>query len=86
MASVTFDPTYAPHSGKHRRQSVISRPGTAAAARRRRCRNGPRGAWLRGMYRPRRHRGELETALRHRGGVAMFLGNLTGLAGTYLAL
>lgn len=85
MASVTFDPTYAPHSGKHRRQSVISRPGTA-----------PRpvvadvamvlaglgfGACIALAV-----TAETWKQLAARGGVAMFLGNLTGLAGTYLAL
>ena len=49
---LTFDPTYAPHSGRHRRPSVISRPGPAAAARGRRGRNSPRRPWLRGLSSP----------------------------------
>ncbi|MFZ2055945.1 MAG: ferredoxin reductase family protein [Acidimicrobiales bacterium] len=85
MASLTFDPTYTPHGVRHGRQSVISRPGAV-----------PRpviaevatilaglgfGACI-GLAVTAESWKQLEAS----GGVAMFLGNLTGLAGTYLAL
>ena len=85
MASLTFDPTYAPHGGRQRRQSVLSRPGPV-----------PRpvvaevativvglgfGACIALAF-----TAESWKQLSAPGGVAMFLGNLTGLAGSYLAL
>jgi predicted ferric reductase len=84
MASVTFDPIEASRRGKSRR-SPTSRPGLP-----------PRPAavdvaiglvWVGfgvsvGLALTAETRGQLRAA----GGVAMFLGSLTGLAGTYLAL
>ena len=85
MTSLTFDPTYAPHVGSIAGQSLISRPGPA-----------PRpvvadvatilvglgfGACVALAV-----TAESWKQFSAPGGVAMFLGNLTGLAGTYLAL
>ncbi len=85
MTSITFDPTQAPNKGGPRRRSIVSRPGPA-----------PRpivaematilvglgfGACLALAV-----TADTWKQLVAPGGIAMFLGNLTGLAGSYLAL
>ena len=85
MASLTFDPTYTPHGATHGRQSVISRPGAVPRPVIAEVATILAGLGLGACI------GLAVTAaswkqLEAPGGVAMFLGNLTGLAGTYLAL
>ncbi|MGA3354223.1 MAG: ferredoxin reductase family protein [Acidimicrobiales bacterium] len=85
MASLTFDPTYTAKRGKPRRGAVVSRPGRA-----------PRPVVAEiatvlaslgfGACIALAVTAESWKQLSAPGGITMFLGNLTGLAGTYLAL
>ena len=85
MSSLTFDPTYAPHSGRHRRPSVISRPGPAPRPVVADVAMVLAGLGF-GACVALAVTAESWKQFSAPGGVAMFLGNLTGLAGTYLAL
>ena len=85
MASATFDPTYASHSGRHRRPSVISRPGPAPRPVVAEVATVLAGLGF-GACLALAFTAESWRQFSAPGGVAMFLGNLTGLAGTYLAL
>ncbi|MGO9962389.1 MAG: ferric reductase-like transmembrane domain-containing protein [Acidimicrobiales bacterium] len=85
MSSLTFDPTYAPPSGRHRRPSVISRPGHAPRPVVAEVATVLAGLGF-GACVALAVTAESWKQFSAPGGVAMFLGNLTGLAGTYLAL
>jgi hypothetical protein len=85
MASLTFDPAYAPHGGRHRRQSVISRPGAVPRPVVAEVATILAGLGF-GACVALAVTAESWKQLAAPGGVTMFLGNLSGLAGTYLAL
>ena len=85
MSSVTFDPTYAPHSGRRSRPAVISRPGPAPRPVVAEVATVLAGLGF-GACVALAVTAESWKQFSAPGGVAMFLGNLTGLAGTYLAL
>jgi predicted ferric reductase len=85
MASLTFDPTDVSHGGKPRRRSVISRPGPVPRPVIAEVATILAGLGF-GACIALAVTAESWKQLAAPGGVVMFLGNLTGLAGTYLAL
>ena len=85
MASVTFDPVAISHRGKTRRSAVTSRPGPAPRPLVAEIATTVAGLGF-GICLALAVTAESFKQLSATGGVLMFLGNLTGLAGTYLAL
>ncbi len=85
MASVTFDPTGTPHRGKARRRQATSRPSPAPRPRIVDVATIIVGLGF-GVCVGLAVTAESWRQLGLPGGVATFLGNLTGLSGAYLAL
>jgi predicted ferric reductase len=85
MASPTFDPVETSHRGKPRKRTVASRPGPAPRPIVAEIATSLAGLGF-GICLALAVTAESWKQLSATGGVLMFLGNLTGLAGTYLAL
>jgi predicted ferric reductase len=85
MASLTFDPVETSHRGKARKRTVTSRPGPVPRPVIAEIATTLAGLGL-GVCLALAVTAESWKQLGATGGVLMFLGNLTGLAGTYLAL
>jgi len=84
MASLTFDPTHVPQRGKARR-GATSKPGPVPRPKVAEAATILAGLGL-GVCVGLAVTAESWSQLSATGGLAMFLGNLTGLAGSYLAL
>ena len=85
MASLTFDPVETSHRGKARRHTVVSRPGRAPRPVLAEILATLAGLGF-GICLALAVTAETSKQFSAPGGLLMFLGNLTGLAGTYLAL
>ncbi len=85
MVSLTFDPTHTAKRGKARRGSVVSRPGPVPRPVVAEIATVVAGVGF-GACIALTVTAESWKQLSAPGGIAMFLGNLTGMAGTYLAL
>ena len=85
MTPLTFAPPFASPGGKHRRQPVLSRPGTVPRPVVAEVATILAGLGF-GACVALAVTAESWKQLSAPGGIAMFLGNLSGLAGSYLAL